>query len=130
MVNPADLLRWGAWRSLAGASHTPEIPHRPGRYRIRRMGRDDLDSIGQTGMGTTTLRKQLGMLRRVNGELIPLSGSALGRTGALGAVSPGPSSVVGLRHSDGRMHAEAQRLGGTGHRLLSAGTSSCGIVPR
>jgi hypothetical protein len=65
MGNPADLLRWGAWRPLAAASRDPEIPHRPGLYRIRRIGRDDFDYIGQTGMGTMTLRKRLGMLRGV-----------------------------------------------------------------
>jgi hypothetical protein len=46
MVNPADLLRWGAWRPLATASRDPEIPHRPGLSRIRRVGRDDLDDLG------------------------------------------------------------------------------------
>src|SRR5215211_5229790 len=71
MVNSADLLRGGAWRPLAGASRDPEIPPSPGLYRIRRMGRDDLDYIGQTGMGTMTLRKRLGMLRGVYGELMP-----------------------------------------------------------
>jgi hypothetical protein len=71
MATPADLLRWGAWRPLAGASRDPEIPQLPGLYRIRRMGRDDLDYIGQTGMGTMTLRKRLGMLRGVYDELMP-----------------------------------------------------------
>ena len=71
MVDPADLLRWGGWRPLATASRDPEIPHRPGLYRIRRMGRDDVDYIGQTGMGTMTLRKRLGMLRGVYGKLMP-----------------------------------------------------------
>jgi hypothetical protein len=65
MVNPADLLRWGARRPLAAACRDPEIPHRPGLYRIRRIRRDDLDDIGQTGMGTMALRKRLGMLRGV-----------------------------------------------------------------
>jgi hypothetical protein len=71
MIDPADLLQWGAWRPLASASRDPEIPHLPGLYRIRRIGRDDLDYIGQTGMGTMTLRKRLGMLRGVFGELMP-----------------------------------------------------------
>ena len=35
------------------------------------MGRDDLDYIGQTGMGTMTLGKRLGMLRGVYGERMP-----------------------------------------------------------
>ena len=63
MVDPADLLQWSAWRPLASASWDPEIPHFPGLYRIRRIGRDDLDYIGQTGMGMMTLPKRLGVLR-------------------------------------------------------------------
>jgi hypothetical protein len=35
------------------------------------MGRDDVDYIGQTGMGTMTLRKRIGMLRGVYGKLMP-----------------------------------------------------------
>jgi hypothetical protein len=71
MVTPSDLLRWGSWRPLATASRDPEIPHCPGLYRIRRVGRQDLDYIGQTGMGMMTLRKRLGMLRGVYGKLMP-----------------------------------------------------------
>jgi hypothetical protein len=71
MADLTDLLRWSAWRPLVGASRDPEIPHAPGLYRIRRIGRDDLDYIGQTGKGTMTLRKRLGMLRGVYAELMP-----------------------------------------------------------
>jgi hypothetical protein len=71
MVDPADLLRWGLWRRLATASRDPEIPHLPGLYRIRRVGRDDLDYFGQTGQGTMTLRKRLSLLRGVYGEIMP-----------------------------------------------------------
>jgi hypothetical protein len=71
MIDPAELLQWGAWRSLATASRDPEIPPTPGLYRIRRVGRDDLDYIGQTGMGTMTLRKRLGMLRPVYNDVVP-----------------------------------------------------------
>ena len=71
MVTPAGLLRWGGWRPLTTASRDPEIPHRPGLSRIRRMGRDDVDYIGQTGMGTMTLRKRIGMPRGVYGKLMP-----------------------------------------------------------
>jgi hypothetical protein len=35
------------------------------------MGRDDVDYIAQTGMGTMTLRKRIGMLRGVYGEVMP-----------------------------------------------------------
>jgi hypothetical protein len=71
MVDPADLLRWTEWRPLATASRDVVIPPTPGLYRIRRVGRDDLDYIGQTGMGTMNLRKRLAMLRGVYGELMP-----------------------------------------------------------
>jgi hypothetical protein len=71
MIDPADLLRSGPWRPLVTASRDPEIPASPGLSRIRRIGWDDLDYIGQTGMGTMTLRKRLGMLRGVYGELMP-----------------------------------------------------------
>jgi hypothetical protein len=35
------------------------------------MGRDDLDYIGQTGMGTMTLRKRIGMLHGGYSQLMP-----------------------------------------------------------
>ena len=60
----------GAWQPLISASRDPEIPYLPGPYRIPRMGRDDLDYIGQTGMGTMTPHKRLGRLRGVNGEVM------------------------------------------------------------
>ena len=71
MVTAADLLRRGGWRPFATASRDVEIPLLPGLYRIRRMGRDDLLYSGQTGMGTMTLRKRFGILRGVNGEVMP-----------------------------------------------------------
>jgi hypothetical protein len=71
MLDPTELLRWGGWRPLATASRDAEIPPAPGLYHIRRIGREDVDYIGQTGMGTMTLRKRLGMLRGVYGTLMP-----------------------------------------------------------
>jgi hypothetical protein len=65
MVDPADLVQWSVRRPLATPSRDPEIPPAPGLYRIRRVGRLDLDYIGQTGMGTMALRKRLGMLRGI-----------------------------------------------------------------
>jgi hypothetical protein len=53
------------------ASRDVEIPRLPGLYRIRCIGRDDLNYIGQTSMGTMTLRKRLGRLRGINGEVMP-----------------------------------------------------------
>jgi hypothetical protein len=40
-------------------------------YRIRRVGRDDLDYIGQTGAGGMTLKKRMGMLRGIYAEVMP-----------------------------------------------------------
>lgn len=68
MTAPRELLRWTAWRPLPGAGRDPEIPQLPGLYRIRRVGRDDLDYIGQTGR---SLRGRLGMLRGVYAEAMP-----------------------------------------------------------
>ena len=70
MVNAADQPRWGEWRPLATASRDVAIPLLPGLCRIRRMGRDDLDYIGQTGMGTMTLHRRLGRLRGVYSEVM------------------------------------------------------------
>jgi hypothetical protein len=68
MRDPSDLLHWTEWRTLQGASRDPAIPRVPGLYRIRRVGRDDLDYIGQTGL---SLRQRLGMLRGIYGEAMP-----------------------------------------------------------
>jgi len=65
------LLQWSGWRPLDGASRDRELPRTPGLYRIRRSGRDDLDYIGQTGVG---LRQRLGMLRGVYGGEMPYRG--------------------------------------------------------
>jgi hypothetical protein len=40
-------------------------------YRIRRVGWSGLDYLGQTGMGTMTLRKRISMLRGVYGPVMP-----------------------------------------------------------
>jgi hypothetical protein len=71
VVHADEVLHWSDWRPVAGASRDASIPDAPGLYRIRRIGREDLDYIGQTGMGTMTLRKRLGMLRGVYGEMMP-----------------------------------------------------------
>lgn len=60
MVDPHSLLSWTPWRPLMGISRDPEIPGAPGLYGIRRVGRDDLDYIGQT---SRSLRQRLGMLQ-------------------------------------------------------------------
>ena len=47
------------------------IPNRPGLYQVRRLGEKHLDYIGQTGKGTMTLRKRLGMLSGIYGAEMP-----------------------------------------------------------
>ncbi len=71
MVDPADLLRWGPWVPLAEAGRDSRLPAAPGLYRIRRVGRNELDYIGQTGAGAMTLRKRLAMLRGTYTEAMP-----------------------------------------------------------
>lgn len=53
-------LEWSPWIPLREASRV--AVRDAGLYRVRRVGRDDLDYIGQTGKGTMNLRKRLGML--------------------------------------------------------------------
>lgn len=62
---------WSSWQPLNGCWRGSLIPNLPGLYRIRRVNRDDLDYIGQTGEGTMTLKKRLGMLRGVYGQDMP-----------------------------------------------------------
>lgn len=64
MTRLLDLPLNGCWRGSL-------IPNLPGLYRMRRVNRDDLDYIGQTGEGTMTLKKRLGMLRGVYEEEMP-----------------------------------------------------------
>jgi hypothetical protein len=68
VTDPRDLLQWTDWRPLPGASRAPEIPSSPGLYRIRRVGRDDLDYIGQT---SRRLGLRLGMLSGIYAEEMP-----------------------------------------------------------
>lgn len=51
---------WTPWRPLIGAWDDRSLPAAPGVYRVRRVGREDLDYVGQTGM---TLRQRLAMLK-------------------------------------------------------------------
>lgn len=53
---------WSAWVPLEEALRGPVLPSTPGLYRIRRVGQDDLDYIGQTG---SSLRGRLRMLRGI-----------------------------------------------------------------
>src|SRR5262245_27203876 len=65
------VLVWSPWQPLLGCWREHKTPPRPGLYRIRRTGRSDLDYLGQTGTGTMTLRKRLGMLRGIYGDAMP-----------------------------------------------------------
>lgn len=67
----ASFLRWTPWQPLEGAWLADRLPSLPGLYRIRRRGRDDLDYIGQTGSGSMTLKKRLGMLQGVYATHMP-----------------------------------------------------------
>ena len=60
MVDIAATMHWSSWVDLATAGANSTIPIVPGLYRIRRVGREDLDYIGQTG---GALRGRLGMLK-------------------------------------------------------------------
>jgi len=71
VIDPAEVLRWGEWRPRPGAARDPAIPAVAGLYRIRRVGRTDLDYIGQTGMGNMTLRRRLEMLGGVYAAEMP-----------------------------------------------------------
>lgn len=62
MLDLSAVFIWSAWYPLEGCWRGRTIPQRAGLYRIRRTGRTDLDYIGQTGMGSMTLRQRLGML--------------------------------------------------------------------
>jgi hypothetical protein len=68
MSSPAfPALNWSPWRPLDGCWVDPGLTS-PGLYRIRRIGRENLDYIGQTGL---RLRQRLAMLRSVYGPEMP-----------------------------------------------------------
>ena len=58
-------LHWTAWQPHEGCWLGERLPRLPGLYRIRRVGRNDVDYIGQTGL---TLCERQGMLRGVYDE--------------------------------------------------------------
>jgi hypothetical protein len=61
-------LHWSPFRSLADSWRGDEVPSIPGLYRIRRISRNDLDYVGQTG---GSLRKRLAMLVGVYAPIMP-----------------------------------------------------------
>ena len=61
-------LAWSSWYPHRGASRNQNIPAGPGLYRIRRVGQQRLDYVGQTGR---SLRGRLGQLQGVYGDIMP-----------------------------------------------------------
>lgn len=59
---------WSEWLPLRGISRNPAVPRTPGIYRVRRVGRNELDYIGQTGRN---LRERLGALSRCYNDEMP-----------------------------------------------------------
>jgi len=64
-VSSSVRLVWSEWIPLREMG---TFPAKPGLYRVRRVGFDGVDYIGQTG---TTLRIRLGMLRGVFADVMP-----------------------------------------------------------
>jgi hypothetical protein len=59
---------WTPWVNMERALLEPLLPREPGLYRIRREGRDELDYIGQTGVG---IRRRVRMLRGIRDTVMP-----------------------------------------------------------
>ena len=62
---------WTPWQPLFEAWKGDKLPNKAGLYRIRRIGFDGVDYIGQTGSGTMTIKKRMGMLRGVWKDEMP-----------------------------------------------------------
>jgi hypothetical protein len=77
MTLPVDVARvlpsltWSMWSSLAGVWRGATVPNVPGLYRVRRVGSNRIDYIGQTGAGGMTLRRRVAMLAGVYGAEMP-----------------------------------------------------------
>ena len=71
MIQLERVFTWSNWQLLQECWLEGKIPSQPGIYRIRRVGHEQLDYIGQTGSGTMTLRKRLAMLRGIYAEQMP-----------------------------------------------------------
>jgi hypothetical protein len=68
-VRTSSLLAgWSDWVPLEGAGRNRSLPASPGLYRIRRVGREQLDYIGET---SNSLRGRLGMLRGIYRDVMP-----------------------------------------------------------
>ena len=67
-----DTPSWTPWLPLADAWRGKILPDVGGLYRIRNTGQTLLDYIGQTGTGTMTIRKRVGMLHWIYDSVMPL----------------------------------------------------------
>ena len=65
---PPSLSSWSDWYPLRGIGRERAISPKAGLYRIRRVGRESLDYVGQTGV---SLRSRLGMLSGVYRDDMP-----------------------------------------------------------
>lgn len=70
MIEVEQTFSWSPWQPLDNSWRGSLIPRRPGLYRIRRIGRDKLDYIGETGR---TLTERLGGLREIYADQMPYS---------------------------------------------------------
>lgn len=64
-------VNWSGWQPHERCWRGDRLPRVPGLYRIRRVGREDVDYIGQTGLA---LRQRQGMLSGVCAEEMPYRG--------------------------------------------------------
>jgi hypothetical protein len=71
LLGSERLLVWSAWIPHQGCWRGDGLPNEAGVYRIRRVGEECLDYIGQTGKGGMTLRKRLGMQQGVYADEMP-----------------------------------------------------------
>lgn len=67
----ARLTGFTPWQPLQGSWLKGRLPDAAGLYRIRRQGASHLYYVGQTGSGTMTLPKRMGMLRGVYSDEMP-----------------------------------------------------------
>lgn len=67
----ASLAEFTPWQPLQGSWLKNRLPDAPGLYRIRQQGAAQPHYVGQTGSGSMTLPKRMGMLRGVYADEMP-----------------------------------------------------------
>jgi hypothetical protein len=71
-MSVVDLLTWGPWYPLNGASRNEAIPHQAGGlYRIRKVGSSTLSYIGQTGPSSRGFRGRMSNLLGIYKDIMP-----------------------------------------------------------